>query len=272
MPKRVSDLLAFENSPSDDARCIRVTLKPSSKRSELARLVAIEAVRRLTAPVEDAFDRWLESLHGKNALDETEKATVLSYVGADFLDPDNTTRLEGSVAEHLWASIADSLDGGWGRPVHVEHDHFSVIDHGPDGLSVYDVGGQDLGFRLWESKRHASKRQVTRTITRAAEQLRSHGAEYLARISKVLQTNSDSRVAGLGGTIVREWVEESPNAAVGVSVGRSPKAELPRRPFKGLRREFAFGELERREVVLIEVPKFGAFSRLVRDVVLTGLI
>ena len=112
------------------------------------------------------------------------------------------------MVEHLWASVADSLDGGWGRPLYVEHDHFSVIDHGPDGLSTYDVGEPDLGFRLWESKRHAAERKVTSTISTAARQLRDHGTEYLARISKVLQTNPNQRVAHLGGTLVEQRVEE----------------------------------------------------------------
>jgi len=271
MLPKVSELLLLEDHPNADARCIRVTLKVGAGDDELARRLAVDVVRRLTEPVPEAFERWYAHLNGGPALGEADKAEVLAYVGADFSNPEDVTRIEGAVVEHLWASVAEALDGGWGRPLYVEHDHFSVIDHGPDGLSVYDVDGPDLGFRLWESKRHASKRTVTRTISTAARQLRDHGSEYLARISKVLQTNPNPRVAHLGGTVVRAWKEVRATSAVGVSVGRSTGDHLPDRPFVGLRRHFGFDDPSRREGVLIEVPNLSAFANKVRTIVLTGL-
>ena len=72
--------------------------------------------------------------------------------------------------------MAADLNGGWGTPLHVEHDHFSVIDHGGDGLSVYDSGASvsDLRFRLWESKQHDSAaRSVTEVVTGASRQLKN---------------------------------------------------------------------------------------------------
>lgn len=238
MLPRVAELLVLEDHPNEDARCIRVRLESEAEAGELARRLAIDIVHRLTEPVREGFDRWYVHLNGGQDLEETDKAEMLAYVGADFLNPADTTRIEGAVVEHLWASVAEALEGGWGRPFYVEHDHFSVIDHGPDGLSVYDVGEPDLGFRLWESKRHAAERKVTLTISTVARQLRTHGAEYLARMSKVLQTNPNQRVAHLGGTVVRAWKEGHPTAAVGVSVGRSTGGHLPDRPFIGLRRAF----------------------------------
>jgi hypothetical protein len=267
----VSELLVFEDHPNVDARCIRIMLRPGADASELTRRLAIDIVHRLTEPVPDAFDRWYAHLNGGQALDETDKAEVLAYVGSDFSNAADVTRIEGAVVEHLWASVADALQGGWGQPLYVEHEHFSVIDHGPDGLSVYDVGELDLGFRLWESKRHAAARQVTSTISTAARQLRDHGTEYLARMSKILQTNPNQRVAHLGGTIVRAWKEVRPTAAVGVSVGRSIGGRLPARPFIGLRRTFRFEDPSRREGVLIEVPDLPMFAQNVRTTVLTGL-
>lgn len=271
MLPKVSELLVLEDHPNEDARCIRVRLKPGTEAGELARRLAIDIVRRLTDPVPEAFDRWYAHLNGGRALDETDRAEVLAYVGADFSNAANVTRIEGAVVEHLWVSVAEALKGGWGRPLYVEHDHFSVIDHGPDGLSVYDVGEPDLGFRLWESKRHAAERKVTVTISTAARQLRTHGAGYLARMSKVLQTNPNQRVAYLGGTIVRAWKEARPTAAVGVSVGRSTGGHLPDRPFIGLRRTFRFDDPARREGVLIEMPNLTVFAETVRTTVLNGL-
>jgi len=271
MLPHVADLLVLEDHPDDDARCIRVALRPDADDRELALRLAVDIVRRLTGPVPDAFARWYAHLIGGPALDETDKAEVLAYVGADFLNASDVTRTEGAVVEHLWASVAEALSGGWGRPLYVEHDHFSVIDHGPDGLSIYEIDEPDLGFRLWESKRHAAEREVTSTISTAARQLQDHGTEYLARMSKVLQLNPNQRVAHLGGTIVRAWKEGRPTAAVGVSVGRSAGGSLPRRPFIGLHRRFRFDDRSRREGVIIEVPNLSAFAECVRRTVLTGL-
>lgn len=272
MLPKVSDLLLMEAHPNVDAPCIKVTLKPDADIDEVALRLAVDIVKRLADPVPDTFERWLAHLGGGPALNDVGKAELLAYVGADFHDAGDTTRIEGAVAEHMWASIAESLDGGWGRPFYVEHDHFSVIDHGPDGLSLYDVTGEpELGFRLWESKRHAARRTVTTTVSTAARQLRDHGSEYLARLSKVLQTNPNQRVASLGGTIVRAWKEVRPTSAVGVSVGRSAGDGLPGRPFIGLRRHFNFVDDSRREGVLIEIPDFPAFASKVREIVLTGL-
>jgi hypothetical protein len=267
----VADLLVLEEHANADARCIRVSLKPEAGRAELIRDLAVDIVSRLAAPVPDTFNQWLAHLNGGPPLDQASKEVMLAYVGADFWNEADVTRLEGTVVEHLWASIAAVLEGGWGPPLHVEHDHFSVIDHGPDGLSIYDINGSDLAFRLWESKRHAADSAVTKTITGAARQLRDSGAQYLARMSKVLQTNPSPSIAHLGGTIVRAWTERQTTSGVGVSVGRSAGGVTPDRPFIGLRRIFKFDDPARREGVLIEVPDLAEFAQQVRATVLNGL-
>ena len=103
--------------------------------------------------------------------DEPTRAVLEAYLLGDLADVSNETRLRGAVVEHLWACVAADLDGGWGTPMHVEHDHFSVIDHGGDGLSLYDAPAPASGlrFRLWESKRHDSAtKSVTEVVTGAS--------------------------------------------------------------------------------------------------------
>lgn len=273
MLPNVADLLNLDDHANPDARCIRVSLKPPpATAEELARRLAINIVFRLTGPAPDEFDRWHANFNGGGPLSDDDKEVLLGYVGADFVDLADQTRREGAVVEHLWAAVADQLDGGWGLPKYVEHDHFSVIDHGPDGLSLYEIGQPTLGFRLWESKRHATPKAVTKTVTTAARQIRNHGVEYLARMSKVLQVHDDPGVAGLAGTIVRAWKQDDAARSVGVSVGRSTGAPLPNRPFIGMRRHFNFADASRREAVIIEVPDLEAFAKRVRILVLTGLI
>ena len=267
----VSELLVHADVPDVDAHRICVALLPGDGvREELARRLAIDIVFRLTEPVPEAFARWYAHFCGGPGLSDIDKAELLAYVGADFKNPKDVTRLEGAVVEHLWASVAEALEGGWGRPMRVEHEHFSVIDHGPDGLSIYEIDGANLGFRLWESKRHAGAGAVTKTITTAARQLRDNGPEYLARISKVLQTSADHRVAELGGQLVRAWKEDWGTSSVGVSVGRSPGGSPPSRPFLGLRRHFKFDDPRRREGVFIEISDLAGFATQVGLLVLTG--
>jgi hypothetical protein len=256
----VAELLTLEDHPNPDVRCIRVSLKPAPVTAEdLAQRLAVNIVFRLTEPAPDEFARWYAHLTSGAPLSGDDKAVLLAYVGADFEDPDDQTRREGAVVEHLWAAIAEELDGGWGTPKYVEHDHFSVIDHGPDGLSLYAIGQPTLAFRLWESKRHATPKAVTKTVTTATRQLRDHGVQYLARVSKVLQVHEDPEVAQLGGTIVRAWQEDDDARSIGVSVGRSAGQALPNRPFVGMRRHFAFADKARREA--------GGFKQWARRVV-----
>lgn len=266
------ELLAFARHSNVDAPFIRVSLAPDSAADDLAQILADELVRRLGSPVLDIVLKRESHLGGTGpALNSSERAVLAAYVSADFSDGENATRIEGAVAEHLWASIAMSLDGDWGRPLVMEHDHFSVIDHGPDGLSIYDRHDEYHGFRLWESKRHASDDSITDTVTTAAGQLALNGTQYLARLSKVLQTNDDPDVRRLGGVLVRAWHEKWATSGVGVSLGRSAGGAIPDRPFIGLKRKFDLPDSGQLEGVLIEIPHFSEFAMRVRDRVLEGL-
>lgn len=179
----------------------------------------------------------------------------------------------GAVVEHLWACLADKLDGGWGTPLHVEHEHFSVIDHGGDGLSIYEFTAPDLRFRLWESKRHDSTTtSVTTVVTGAAGQLERDAPSYLARMSKPLQLHDDPRVQRLAGTIVRLWTTKDVRSGVGVSVGTTRTTGLPARPFKGLHDQFAYlPDATHRERLVIEIDDLEAFAFEVRGVILSGI-
>ena len=185
------------------------------------------------------------------------------------------TRLQGAVVEHLWACMAADLDGGWGTPMHVEHEHFSVIDHGGDGLSLYDPDAPVYGlrFRLWESKRHDSAtRSVTDVVTGASGQLKTHAAEYLARMSKPLQLNDDLRIQQLAGRIVKLWTTRDATGGVGVSVGTTAARAVPNRPFRGLRRAFPhFQTPQHCEGLVIEIPDLAAFATDVRAEILKGI-
>lgn len=242
-------------------------------RGEVAQLVAVHIVRRLLEPSPEALDAWTQRRGGGPPNDEPTREVLEAYLVSDFADETNETRLQGAVVEHLWACMAEDLQGVWGTPMHVEHDHFSVIDHGGDGLSLYDTEASDLRFRLWESKRHDSEtRSVTETITGASSQLKDKAAEYLARLSKPLQLNSNPRIQQLAGKIVKLWTTQAPAAGVGVSVGTAARRPLPNDPFQGLCETFAhFQAPGRREGLIIEIPNLAEFAREVRAEILKGI-
>jgi hypothetical protein len=243
------------------------------QRDDVVRLAALEIVHRLLEPSPDGLASWTARYGGGPAHDEPTKAVLKAYLLADFADADNETRLQGAVVEHLWACMAASLAGGWGIPLHVEHEHFSVVDHGGDGLSIYDFGAPDLRFRLWESKRHDSAtRSVTTAVTGAAGQLKKDAAAYLARMSKPLQLNDDLRIQQLAGKIVKLWTTQDPAGGVGVSVGSTAAQALPDRPFQGLRKAFShFPSPKHREGLVIEIPDLAAFAADVRAEILKGI-
>lgn len=260
-PKRQSDAWWFH------ARIL------DGHRAEVAQVVAKHIARRLLEPSPTALANWMARHGGGSAHDEPTKAELEAYLLNDFADASNSTRLIAAVVEHLWSWMAMDLDGGWGKPLHVEHDHFSVIDHGGDGLSIYDSVSCDLRFRLWESKQHVSAgKSVTKVVTGASRQLERNAAEYLARMSKPLQLNDDPRIQQLSGKIVKLWTTEDETSGVGVSVGTTNGRALPSRPFKGLAKTFSnLGSSSHREGLIIEIPNLAKFATEVRAEILRGI-
>lgn len=271
MDDDVGALLDLQDLADQDATCFRIGLKADATRGELAKRLATVIAKGLLDPVPHLFDAWCQRVDGGAPHGQTTKNVVSDYLLADFAPTAaevaaGRTRLRGAVVEHLWVAISMALVGGWGGPLYVERDHFSVIDHGADGVSLYEVpdNNEELRFRLWESKRHASDDSVTNAITRAAKQLDSDGGRYVARLSKPMQLHDDPRVQTLAGQMAELWRNHDDRSAVGVSVGRSTGHALPNRPFIGLQRKFNYLDGVRREGVIIEVEDLSGFADDVR--------
>lgn len=270
----LKDLVTFTREDGPDACCIVVRPSDPGLLPLLAWRLAVDIASRLTTSSAEAFSCWFRTLLCGEPNDQPTREELEAYLLADFkpcAEGTERVRLCGAVVEHLWASLAPYLDGGLGVPIYVAHDHFSVIDHGGDGVSVYGPSEQ-LSFRLWESKQHASvSTSVTTKVTKAAKQLKANGGEYLARLSKVLQVNPDLPIAELGGRIVKIWTSGGDQAAVGVSVGRTDTGALPARPFKHLHELFPYPQFARREGVVLEIPSLFDFAKLVQAAVLKGI-
>ena len=268
----VSDHFALTLTQHDDAWWFHAQII-DGHRGEVMRLVAMHIVHRLLETSPAALASWTARHGGGPAHDEPTKDELEAFLLKDFADASNETRLQGAVVEHLWACMATDLNGGWGTPMHVEHEHVSVIDPGGDGLSLYNFNTPELRFRLWEAKRHDSTtRSVTQVVTGASGQIKDNAADYLARMSKPLQLNDDQRIQQLAGKIVKLWTTQDPAGGVGVSVGTTAVRGLPNRPFQGLRRAFAhLATPQHREGLVIEIPDLGEFAIDVRAEILKGI-
>lgn len=239
----------------------------------IAVLTAESIVHKLLHHMPVDLGAWFARRNGGPPHSLIRKASLEAFLMVDFKDEHNETQLQGAIAEHLWASLAGDIEGGWGRPLHIEHQHFSVNDHGGDGLSIYEFEALNLRFRLWESKRHDATTSVTNVVTKAAGQINDNGTRYLARMTKALQTHGDPRIEILSGRIVDLWSERDHASGVGVSVGTTtPIEDLPIRPFQGLCKAFAiYTSPDNREGLIIQISNLQALALLVRAELLKGI-
>lgn len=250
-----------------------LAIPKTDHQADTAVLVAESIVHRLVGHSPGHLALWLARRDGGPIHTPSHKEVLEAFLMSDFQDDGNETRLQGAVAEHLWACLAGDLEGGWGKPLHVEHDHFSVIDHGGDGLSIYESEASDLRFRLWESKRHDSTASVTSVVTGAVGQVKADGTRYLARMTKALQSHGDRRIENLSGRIADLWSERDPASGVGISVGTTtPVADLPKHPFQELRKAFdSYPGPEHREGLIIQIADLRALALAVRTELLKGI-
>jgi hypothetical protein len=145
--------------------------------------------------------------------------------------PSDSTGASGSTMSAKLSGPASPM-GFRGVPIYVEHEHFSVIDHGGDGLSIYEFDAPDLRFRLWESKPDDSpSTSVTIVVTGAAGQqkrTRPHiSREFRSRSNCTpIFASANSRAKSCHSTT------RDASGGVGVSVGTTNTMGLPSRPSK----------------------------------------
>ena len=159
------------------------------------------------------------------------------------------------------------------RLVHAHSVKPDPLEPGGDGLVVYETDGGTLVFRLWEIKKHESKKKISATIRRASGQLASRGQEYLAKLAGPETVGQAGPIGELYAEIVELWLDGSDRAGAGVSVGTSVQhAPAQPRTFKSIAATFPqFTRAGQRESIIVAVPDFPGFARRVREIVWTGL-
>lgn len=213
--------------------------------------------------------KWLDAFTGVATLTDIEKEELRVYIKPSIGlpgQPATSTELQAVIAEYLWYEVVRSREGDR-RLVDVHKPSLRVTEPGGDGLVLYQSGEGSYIFRLWEVKKHTGSGPATAKITKASKQLKSNGAEYLAKLSKVGQER-DHEYPGLSeyyAQLVRKWIEVSEDTNAGVSVSKDIAAAVTDRPIGIMKRHLpALGGAEQLSAILISIPDFVDFTVEVR--------
>lgn len=254
------------------------TLRDSA-RDAAAELLAEDAVE-IACGDSPLLKSWRLRRAGGPAHTGSKLRALETYVGIAFglpSKPANANHLQGHVAELIWNRViqerAVCRDGR--RLVHAHPVKADPLEPGGDGLVIYQSCGGALVFRLWEIKKHETKKTnlVSATIGRASQQLSDRGHEYLAKLAGPETTTKSGPLGDLYADMVELWFDRSARAGVGISVGTS-NHHAPDKPsaFGAIAAKFPeFSTAGQTESIVVAVPDFPGFAEQVRGVVWSGL-
>lgn len=280
MPSRktLTSLLALTAGPaaSKVEYAIGGQALTAADREAAAQMLADDAMQ-LRCGRSPTLDRWRAVRDGRDPGNVVSAAAVATYAKLGFGLPANPAKadhLQGLVAELLWNRlIKERRECSGGRRLVKAHSvKPDPLEPGGDGLVVYDVDGIYV-FRLWEIKKHESKKAISATIWRASKQLASRGNEYLAKLAGPDTVQQRGRLGAFYAQVVDLWLDGSDRAGVGVSVGTSDR-HAPRnsRAFGSITTAFPnFRAVGQAESVIVAVPDFPSFAVRVREIVWSGL-
>jgi hypothetical protein len=204
------------------------------------------------------LDRWRTRRDGGAPSTGAQLEAVKAFVSIGFGLPDApkpADHVQGHVAELLWHRVVAERTSC------------------RDGRTLVEAPPITLVFRLWEIKKHDADARISKTINRAAKQLRKRGHHYLAKLAGPATLTAEGALGELYDGMVDLWFERSARAGVGVSVG----ASLEHRPrnsntFRSLGTQFPeFVAAGQTESIVIALPDFPEFASKVKEIVWSGL-
>ena len=224
------------------------------------------------------LDRWRTRRDGGAPSTGAQLEAGKGFISIGFGLPDApkpADHVQGHVAELLWHRVvAERTSCRDGRTlVEAPPIKADALEPGGDGLVVYEDSCGTLVFRLWEIKKHDADARISKTINRAAKQLRKRGHHYLAKLAGPATLTAEGALGELYDGMVDLWFERSARAGVGVSVG----ASLEHRPrnsntFRSLGTQFPeFVAAGQTESIVIALPDFPEFASKVKEIVWSGL-
>jgi hypothetical protein len=200
----------------------------------LAWLLIDTIMRARCGPAGSSYDTWRQhTLAGTKIPAGTLRTVVAGFVepvfGLPEKDPRSADHLQGHVGEWLWHLLTKDAPAVRVQP----EPKGDVTDAGGDGFSIYQTGGGDLRFRLWESKKNtAASKAISTSLHEAYDQLVSEGQRYVAKIVgtfSVSATGTTDELTAFIADVPAAWAEG--DEIVGAGVTLTTHRPLPAKPF-----------------------------------------
>jgi hypothetical protein len=221
-----------------------------------------------------AYELWERCVTSGSSLSAADRRRVDPFLTSVFGTPESPVpgdHLEGHVAEVLWhlLTLEAAQDGRTLR--NAEGPSFSVTETGGDGLAIWQLDSGGLIFRLWEIKKDTGAGHISRTISRACQQLVRRSEEYLAKYASVGSRQHTGELGRFYGLLLDLWVDDDEAAGAAVSIATSRNKAPVRRSFGTLVSTFPEkGRDGRLEGLVVAIADFGDFAALVRSYVWIG--
>jgi len=241
---------------------------------ELAALwVATHIVKIRTGGSPSFFDQWVDQLEGVASAPPRRPQALSAYLHDDIgspATPPNPLLFRALLVVHVRHALVTELPSVAGTLVHVEEPSWSATDSGGDGLAIYRNTGDELVFRLWESKWHGTQDSARDTARKAANQIRLKATHYLARLSKVGERFDDPDLRDFCSRLVELWVNQDSRAGAGVAIAAQPAADR-RDTFGVLAKHWAWFSPHQREGLLAVVQSLNDFAETTLRYIWKGL-
>ncbi|MFJ9448600.1 hypothetical protein ACIRRH_43425 [Kitasatospora sp. NPDC101235] len=196
--------------------------------------IVADAIMRHRSGRSTAYDLWRSAATTSTSLTATQARRVSVCVQPVFGLPTRPTNAEdhvpGHVGEWLWYLFLREEEPQGREVAFLEPPSWSVTEGGGDGFVVHRLTGApdaSLLFRLWEIKKFTGAGSVSGTISKAADQLKERGLEYLAKLCSA-HANEPGDIGELMSQLVELWIQADPSGGAGVSVSTNT-ASLPKR-------------------------------------------
>lgn len=273
----VSSLMQVEQRGADaTGKCswLQVSLVGSSaeERAAVAWVIA-EAIMTSRFGRSPLLGKWRALTLASEKASPEDRVKIVAFARSVFgtpEDPGAANHVEGHVSEWLWYLLSLEIAGPTRKIALLEPPKFSVTEPGGDGFIVYEIAEQDMVFRLWELKKHASKARVSKTMNAAYTQLSLHGNRYLAQLT-ALHADKGGAVGDLCSQLVDCWVDADPRAGAGVGV-TSATMPPPKKAFTAMGKHLnQFKHLGQLEGLLCSIEDYQALAHNVRQYVWTAL-
>ena len=279
----LTDLFQLSETKEDTHSWTLASHNPeaSTPQDPLPRVLADRVMQHQCSGCPHLYEAWKRGLEkGIAPAGSQRTALIEGFIEPFWGTPEEPNaipidNIEAFVAEMLWYFLCPEVSIE--EVVEIEPPHFKPTDPGGDGLVIHLVAEEYLMFRLWEIKKFVrrspeSTSSISSTVSTAYNQLDANAVEYLARYTTIGQENSENpELRDFYGRLPELWIEESPQAAVGVSVATSLE-HIPQRCFSTFGERFpAFVDPARLHAILAAIGNFARFSLEVREYVWKGL-